>query len=785
MRCPKANTIPASSSPKFGRNILPWKRWALTLLILLPLSSWAYNSPCRVPLSNLSIKSLHGISSFKSKLGSEPFLREIQSAEQFIQLAKIVSAGGEARVVKVLIDNRDASQPSLYFMHTDSIEYHYNFAREVLGYRGSLDAFNRTYESESADREFIQASLVIRGDGPENRILIETWNRDALSAEGIKKLHDLVKAKVNSESFRILYHPLSQSQEEKAQTLRDSGLEYITTEELFKGREYLSLNEGMGRGYLKFARVEDVEAGKISLGFSDIVIFDEVPATLGLVGGVITEKFQTPLSHVNVKSINRGTINLFLKNAREKLKHLEGKPIEIQVRADGYEVIELPVERAETLIAEYFRDKRPKLAKPLTYRRQVEFEDTAIDLRTAHSNRPTREQYQQTTSLVGAKASNMAVIDHVLRPLKDEINVESPGALGFVFNYHDEFLNQEIEITRGNQQVRTTLANAIRNELEAKDLLNPDKIHKIETVSEALKKVRALIEEAQVPQSLLNKFQTAIMTDTDSPIHISKVPRIRLRSSTNAEDLDGFTGAGLYDSYGVGLYKKLDDGGYDSQQPKSWKKIEKKLKEKIPQLYSAVWNDRAFMEREFFSMNGEQHMNVRLAILSHMAFPGKSFDGVKGELGNGVAITKDIYNPEKRNRVYLNSQHNDFSVTNPPTRSELEELGLPADHVYRTEEIVVATEADALGRLNWRTWEYETIGTSSLEQGKPVLNDNISQTRDLSEMEIRRLSRAFYELNRYMARLNGKDPGTFSIDSEWKLYGPERKLLIKQARPFQ
>ena len=48
-----------------------------------------------------------------------------------------------------------------------------------------------------------------------------------------------------------------------------------------------------------------------------MLITDDVPNDVPLVGGLITEAFQTPLSHVSVLSRNRGTPNMALRDARE------------------------------------------------------------------------------------------------------------------------------------------------------------------------------------------------------------------------------------------------------------------------------------------------------------------------------------------------------------------------------------------------------------------------------------------------------------------------------------
>jgi hypothetical protein len=39
-------------------------------------------------------------------------------------------------------------------------------------------------------------------------------------------------------------------------------------------------------------------------------------------------------------------------------------------------------------------------------------------------------------------------------------------------------------------------------------------------------------------------------------------------------------------------------------------------------------------------------------------------------------------------------------------------------------------------------------------------------------------------VQRHFAPLYGADPATFALDLEWKLHGPERRLIIKQVRPY-
>ena len=73
---------------------------------------------------------------------------------------------------------------------------------------------------------------------------------------------------------------------------------------------------------------------------------------------------------------------------------------------------------------------------------------------------------------------------------------------------------------------------------------------------------------------------------------------LRCRSSTNNEDLPGFSGAGLYDSF----THRPDEGH---------------LSESIKQVYASLWNYRAFEAREFYRID---HFTTAMGVLVHPQF---------------------------------------------------------------------------------------------------------------------------------------------------------------------
>ena len=107
-----------------------------------------------------------------------------------------------------------------------------------------------------------------------------------------------------------------------------SDVKILNTDDLYAGVDYQPLNLGTTTGILRFHTSTEVDGAYTP--YREVVVLDQVPNDISIVAGIITSEFQTPLAHINVLSVNRGTPNMALRDAqqREDLKALEGKWVE-------------------------------------------------------------------------------------------------------------------------------------------------------------------------------------------------------------------------------------------------------------------------------------------------------------------------------------------------------------------------------------------------------------------------------------------------------------------------
>ena len=176
--------------------------------------------------------------------------------------------------------------------------------------------------------------------------------------------------------------------------------------------------------------------------------------------------------------------------------------------------------------------------------------------------------------------------------------------------------------------------------------------------------IRNKVLDTQVLRNLLEQLKIRFES-------VSPYQGLRIRSSSNIEDLEGFNGAGLYGSFTAYLYPQHQSN--PSQQTKT-------IPSALKALWASYWNVEAVEERE---LEGIDHLSGWMAALIHPNFQDEL------ELSNGVmTVTLMPHSPRDRGHLFfdqdwadipiavvtLNSQLGSESVTNPSSPELLTEI---------------------------------------------------------------------------------------------------------------
>ncbi|MDG2123256.1 MAG: hypothetical protein P8J87_06150, partial [Verrucomicrobiales bacterium] len=121
------------------------------------------------------------------------------------------------REVKFVILDAHTDKPRLSFVNTNRYEFHYNFSRDVLRYRGSNSQFNNeTYFNDSRRKNlagsFLSHENYELGDGRKGIYTMEFWPTDPVGFSFVHKAYQLLTASLPFIETRLVYHPNGQTQ---------------------------------------------------------------------------------------------------------------------------------------------------------------------------------------------------------------------------------------------------------------------------------------------------------------------------------------------------------------------------------------------------------------------------------------------------------------------------------------------------------------------------------------------------------------------------------------------
>ena len=616
--------------------------------------------------------------------GQEQYsLARIRSRAEFDSLARVYFRGRFYALPHVMfvIDRRAARGPRVYYVNSKRFQFHKDFVNATYL---SLERGRAFYENnyQKPDRRFFLGTVAYQS--AIDKFTFEFWEGDRLTKELVAEAY----AALGDSFFAPLsFKPNSLAQEEAARQIEVEAkpapaarrFAVLTASELARNAEYQPLNLGSGIGQL---RIIDRMTPETVIDRNQIIIFKEAPVQLTPLSGIITTEPASPLSHANLLAKSWSIPNAHIKNADRMFKQLEGKYVRLEVSENEYKLAPANVREVEARQRQWI-----KRADTVTPKADLDY-DRLTDL---------KDQRARDAIRFGAKSANLGEVLNARLA-----GVEVPPGFTVPFHYYREF----VRLNRLEERI----ASAVEE-----DRFVHDPAYRKARLAEIRRWIQEGRHDADFRRAVLDKVRREYAGSG-----------LFARSSTNAEDLANFSGAGLYTTV---PNVRTDD----------------QLMEAIKTVWASVWNYEAYEARESFGMS---HFGVYPAVLVQRGIDAESA---------GVAITTDPFDRANRGAVYINAKRG---------------LGIKVVEGRRVpEQLLYSPQSNAIKVLT-RSDEDTML---KFDEGGGVREIKIEENRAvLTDPMVRRLARAASALKRVFA---GRDQ-----DIEW-LYA-RGQLYIVQSRPY-
>jgi hypothetical protein len=609
----------------------------------------------------------------------------------------------------------------VWFQDSQKYAFHYEFGTARLpGFAGLTRAQFDALTLHTNGQKAVLGAVVFPPSTNISEIGIQFVGLDAFPREHIATWFETVRAMIQREpGVEVLYLPTFEQSgvaRDHADWFAGRGIPVSAAGRWVVGDECYAPGWALGR-------LVNVPGGRISEAYragqlqpTDVLLTDQVPAEVPPLAGIITMTPATPNSHVALLSRSFGIPFVYLAEQAVRSRVQGWTNREVMVRAVAqFGGCDLTLEAVEGTLDPVTRDEILELNAPPPL-------DLAPKVATGQISLAAETLRPSDIARVGGKAANFGLLR---RRIPD--NAPAP-ALALTFDLWEGFMDQALP---GGE----TLRGRIQNRLEGFSW-PPN----MEALQASLGEIRDTITDtadfsAAQRAAVLTALQNAgFATDR----------KIRFRSSTNVEDGDQFSGAGLYDSYSGCLADDLDGDDQGPSRCDAEEKNERGVFRALRKVYASFYNDNAYLER--LRHRVDEHV-VGMAVLVHPSTPDEI------ELANGVAtlsVTRE--GTERYVTGTLVTQAGAVSVTNPDSTAVPERVAL---HFFGATPNLTLEQESSLVPLGGRvmTWTSDYVKLASL----------------LNEAALA-----------YEAEFPGRK--RFVHDLEYKKDAPEGRLVVKQIR---
>jgi hypothetical protein len=374
------------------------------------------------------------------------------------------------------------------------------------------------------------------------------WEGDYATAAHVEHAYRRMKATFWKGDV-IAYRPDSNYQESVAKNL--TSIPVLTNDKLYKDSPYAAFNKGKAIGTLRVVAAGAKEED-LSFGEDEIVILAESLPDITPVSGIISETFSTPLSHVSLRARAWGIPNVGLKGAAKTYEGLVGKTVYFEATDSTHTLREATAEEVAA-----WKEQQAKETEVILPAANLD----AVELATLDTLRA------KDVTAYGAKSANLGEI-----VFSKPEGFQVPPGFGVPIHWYDVHM----KAAGLDQRVVAMLAD---------EKFKKDATYRKKTLEQLRKDIAAAPLDAA--------FEAKLGAAVDALTGGDETIGLFVRSSTNAEDLPGFSGAGLSDTV---------------HNAKGKAAVAKALRE----VWASVWNLRAYEEREHYRVD---HTRVYGAVL--------------------------------------------------------------------------------------------------------------------------------------------------------------------------
>jgi len=504
---------------------------------------------------------------------SRSWTNAIRDEAEFERFSKQV---GRERYVKALFSLHD---DAAFYFDVNVYPFHEVFAFHEFYTEAATDerrqAFRKNYGVDKPDFLLITVANHLDSD----LWTFSFWEGDKMTAAHVKAAYERLKGTFFM-APKLRFLPTSPRQEELAAKLKT--VPTTTLDSIYRLTEQHTFNIGRRVGVLRIVK-PDADPAKLTFHPNEIVILPQPLPDLTAVSGIISEQFSTPLAHVNLRAAAWGIPHIGLRGASKKYAALDGKVVFFEATEGGYTLREAT--KDEQALMESDGGEHDHVALP------------GADLETKELL-PLEHMRASQVTAYGAKAANLGEVAHARLP-----GVLVPHGFGIPIFYYARHMRRN----KLDQRVDALLAD-------------PEFQRSAEVRKARLAELRRAIVEAPLDAALLQGVWERV-----EAFQLAPGRGVFVRSSTNAEDLPGFTGAGLYTTVPNVVGKDA-------------------IAKAIREVWASVWNFRAYEERTF---HGIDHKGVYGAVLIQV--------GVNATAA-GVLVTRNIFDDTDRGTYTINAK---------------------------------------------------------------------------------------------------------------------------------